>query len=83
MNFISKINAIFGVQKVKEAQGAEIWSVSWRTTKDYGYGCDFGKRVFKAFLLKQDAEAFAKSLRDANELLQNKANIDITIERQD
>lgn len=82
MKFISKINSIFGVEKQKDAKGAEIWTVSWRTTKPYGYGCDFGETVFKAFFLEEDAMAYAKSLRDANNLLQNKVNIDITITKQ-
>lgn len=82
MKFISKINSIFGVQKVKEAQGAEMWVVSWRTTQPRGYGCDFGATVCKAFLLKPDAEDFAQCLRDAHNLLQNTSYINIQITKQ-
>lgn len=82
MKFISKINSIFGVQKVKEAQGVEIWVVSWRTTQSRVFGCNFGNTVYKAFLLKQDAEDFAQSLRDAHNLLQNTSDINIQITNQ-
>ncbi len=82
MKFISKINSIFGVKKQREVEGAEVWSVSWRTTEPYGYGCHYGETVFKAFLLEQDAKDFAQSLRDAHNLLQNTSDIRIQITKQ-
>lgn len=82
MKFIGKVISIFGVQKIKEAQGAEVWTVSWRTTVPYGFGCDFGQTVFKAFLLEQDAKNFAQGLRDAHNLLQNTSYINIQITKQ-
>ena len=54
--------------------------VSWCAR--YGEYFDSWKRVAKAFLNKEDAEIFAKSLRDAKELLQYTENIHIEIEKQ-
>lgn len=82
MKFISKINALFSVQKVKEADGAEVWIVSWDTVYSYSSVFDKGRRVAKAFLVEEDAEAFAQSLRDAQKLLQNTNDINITIKKQ-
>lgn len=80
MKFISKINALFKVQKIKDAPGAEVWIVSWDAR--YGRWYESRTRVAKAFLIKEDAEAFAQSLRDAKELLQYTECIDITIKKQ-
>lgn len=84
MEFVSKLNELFGFVKIKDAEGAEIWTVSWRTTTSNicGY-VNWGSRVYKAFLLKDDAEAFAKSLEEAHKLLQNDSAIDITIKKQE
>jgi hypothetical protein len=82
MKFISKINALFKVQKIKDAPGAEVWIVSWDTVYSYFSMFEKGKRIAKAFLMKEDAEAFAQSLRDAQKLLQNTNDINITIEKQ-
>lgn len=84
MRFVSKLNELFGFVKTKDAEGAEIWTVSWRTTtSDFLGYISWGRRVYKAFLLKEDAEAFAKSLRDAHKLLQNDSDIDVTIKKQE
>lgn len=81
MKFISKINSIFGVKKVKDVQGAEIYTVSWLSR----FGCYYTdtKRVYKAFLTKEDAEEFAQNLRAAHKLLQNTNSIQITITKQE
>lgn len=81
MKFISKINSIFGVKKVKNVQGAEIYSVSWLSR--FGDFHSETKPVYKAFLTKEDAEEFAQSLRDAHKLLQNTNSIKITITKQE
>lgn len=80
MKITSKINEIFGLKKEKDAQGAEVWIVSW----DARYGEYSGNmsRVAKAFLDYDDAHKFADSLRDAKKLLQYTENIDISIEEQ-
>jgi hypothetical protein len=54
--------------------------VSW----DARYGSYSGewKRVSKAFLNQDDAEAFAQSLKDAQKLLQIKENLCIEVEEQ-
>lgn len=81
MKFISKINALFSFQKEKDAEGAEVWLVSWNAR--YGeYSSDI-KRIAKAFLLEEDAIAFAESLKQAQKLLHNTNDIHIKIARQD
>lgn len=68
MNIVRKINEIFALTKEKDAEGAEVWMVSW----DARWG-DFSaekNRVAKAFLDEKDADDFIKSLRDAQKLLQ-------------
>lgn len=80
MKLIVKINEIFGIKKEKEAYGAEVWMVSWDAR--FGNYSSNTKRVSKAFLLENDAEAFAKSLKQAQELLQNTNSIGIMIEKQ-
>lgn len=83
MRFVSKSNELFGFVKTKDAEGAEIWTVSWRTTtSSFGY-LNWGCRVYKAFLLKEDAVAFAASLENAHKLLQNDSDINITIKKQE
>lgn len=81
LKFILKKNGIFNVKKEKEAEGAEVWIVSWESR--YGKYSDSIKKVAKAFLLKQDAIDFAQSLYDAHALLQNTNNIHINIEKQE
>lgn len=78
--FIEKINSIWGLTKQKEAKGAEVWMVSWFAR--YGECSAQTKRVAKAFLMKEDAELFAKSLHDAHKLLQNTNDIEVNIEKQ-
>lgn len=78
--FIEKINTIFGLTKQKDAKGAEVWVVSW--VSRYGDCSAHTKYVAKAFLMKEDANLFAKSLRDAQKLLQNTNDIEITIKKQ-
>lgn len=81
MNFKSKLNSIFGFNKVKDAEGAEVWIVSWDAR--YGDYSSDTRRVAKAFLLEEDAEAFAQSLYYAQTLLQNTNSIHITIRKQE
>lgn len=84
MKFTSKVNSIFSVQKTKEVEGAEVWVVSWKSTKSSPSGsfADFGDRKYKAFLYEDDAKEFALSLKDANNLLQNTTDINIVIRKQ-
>lgn len=81
MKFISKINSLFSFRKEKDAEGAEVWLVSWNAR--YGEYSGDEQRVAKAFLLKEDAIAFAESLKQAHKLLQNTNDIHIEITRQD
>ena len=84
MNFVKKINSIFKVEEVRQVEGSEIWTVSWKTTKSrYDTIVDWGDRAFKAFFNEDDANDFAESLRAANNLLQNRTNIDISIKKED
>ena len=84
MKFISKINSIFSIKKTKDVEGAEVWVVSWKSTKSSCSGsyADFGDRKYKAFLFEDDAKEFALSLKDANDLLQNTTDINIVIRKQ-
>ena len=80
MSFISKLNTLFRVEKVKEVEGAHVWVVSWNSrTGDYSTDV---KRVAKAFLLEEDANQFAESLEQAQNLLQNTNRLQIKIEKQ-
>ena len=83
MKFIKKLNPLFLLSKVKEAKGTEVFMVYWRTVgmSSFGYW-NRGRQVSKAFLLEDDAKAFADSLKRANNLLQNENNIEAEIIRQ-
>lgn len=81
MKFKEKLNSIFGFKAIKEVEGAEVYIVSWNAR--YGNYSTDSRRVAKAFLLKEDAEAFAQSLYDAQALLQNTDSIHITIRKQE
>lgn len=80
LKFTEKINSIFGVVKQKEDKGYEVWVVYWYAR--FGDYCFDTRRVSKAFLTKEDARLFAKSLKDAHKLLQNTNNIGVYIEKQ-
>lgn len=80
MNFISKLNTLFRVEKVKEVEGAHVWVVSWDArTGDYSNNI---KRVAKSFLIEEDANQFAKSLEQAQNLLQNTNRLRVKVEKQ-
>lgn len=82
MRFVSKLNEIFSIGKQKEAEGAEVWLVSW--TSWYGSTRYPDHTVnYKAFLIKEDAELFAESLEDAHKLLQNSTDLSINIRKQE
>lgn len=80
LKFFKKINKIAQIG-AKEVDGAEVWMVHW--TSRYGDYCDDVRRSAKAFLSKDDAEDFKKSLEEAQNILQNTNDIDITIIKQD
>lgn len=81
MKIVSKLNAIFKLSKVKDAEGAKVWMVSWNAR--YGEFCSEKECVSKAFLNYEDAKAFADSLKDAKKLLQYTESINITIKEQE
>lgn len=81
MKIVRKLNSIFKLNKVKDAEGAKVWMVSWNAR--YGTYMDDKERVSKAFLNYEDAEAFADSLKEAKELLQYTERINITIKEQE
>ena len=64
----------------REAEGAEVWIVSWDAR--WGEYSGNKKRVAKCFLNKKDADAFVESLKEAKALLQYTEPINITIEKQ-
>lgn len=84
MKFIKKLNPLFRLKKAKEAEGAEVFMVYWHivTSTPSGSFWDKGRQVSKAFFLEDDAKAFAKTLKEANNLLQNQNNIEVEIIRQ-
>ena len=81
MKIVSKLNAIFKLSKVKDAEGAKFWMVSWDAR--YGEFWSDKERVSKAFLSYEDAKAFADSLKEAKKLLQYAESINITIKEQE
>lgn len=81
MKIVSKLNSIFKLHKVKDAEGAKVWMVSWDAR--YGEFSSEKERVSKAFLNYEDAEAFADSLKEAKKLLQYTEGINITIKEQE
>lgn len=67
--------------QVETVDGAEVWMVSWDARFD-----EFNhdkKRVAKAFLNENDAEAFKLSLEEAQKLLQYTENIHISVDKQE
>lgn len=67
--------------QVETVDGAEVWMVSWDARFD-----EFShnkKRVAKAFLNENDAEAFKLSLEEAQKLLQYTENIHISVDKQE
>lgn len=80
MNIVKYVTSLFEVKETREVECAKVWMVSWNAR--YGsYGGDT-KRVSKAFLNENDAQAFSQSLKDAQKLLQNKEHLEITVEEQ-
>ena len=82
MIFTRKINEIFSKIKVKDAEGTEVWVVSW-TSWSGSVNYPDHKTNFKAFLSIKDAELFAESLKDAHNLLQNSTLLGVEITKQD
>jgi hypothetical protein len=80
MNFKSKLEKLFNLQHVKDAPGSEVYLVSW--TARYGEYYYDTKRVAQAFFSHDDAKQFAKSLEEAQKLLQNTNSISVTITKQ-
>lgn len=81
MNIVKYITSLFEVKKTKEVECAKVWVVSWLAR--WGEFSTERKRVAKAFLNKNDAEIFAKSLKDAKNLLQYTESINIKVEEQE
>ena len=81
MNIVKYITSLFEFKETRKVECAKVWMVSW----DARYGSFSGdwKRVSKAFLNQNDAEAFAKSLKDAQKLLQITEGLRIEIEEQE
>ena len=68
------------VKEAKETNNVEIWMVSW--TSRYGNYHHDVQRNAKAFLTEEDAKNFKKSLEEAQQILQNTNDINITIVKQ-
>jgi hypothetical protein len=80
MNIVKYITSLFELKETRKVECAKVWMVSW----DARYGSFSGewKRVSKAFLNQGDAEAFVKSLKDAQKLLQITEGLRIEVEEQ-
>jgi membrane protein required for beta-lactamase induction len=80
MNIVKYITSLFEFRETKKVECAKVWMVSW----DARYGSYYGnwERVSKAFLNRDDAYAFAKSLKDAKKLLQITEGLRIEVEEQ-
>jgi hypothetical protein len=81
MNIVKYITSLFEFKETRKVECAKVWMVYW----DARYGSYHGdwNRVSKAFLNQDDAEAFAKSLKDAKKLLQIEENLRIKVEEQE
>lgn len=79
-NFTKKKETVINSYNTHEADGAQVWMVSW-DARHGSYSHDV-RRVAKAFLSETDAKSFAQSLIDAKNLLQDTDNIKISIEKQ-
>ena len=80
MNIVKYITSLFEFKETRKVECAKVWLVSWDAR--YGSFNREWKRVSKAFLNQDDAEAFVKSLKDAKKLLQIEENLRIKIEEQ-
>ena len=80
MNVIEKIHQIITGYEKKEAKGLEVWMVYWKAIRYHNWQEPMEKA--KSFLNKEDAELFAKSLKEAQSLLQNENELNIRIEKQ-
>lgn len=80
LKFFKRKNRIAQIE-AKEVDGAEVWMVSW-SSRHGDYHSDVQRRG-KAFLTEDDANDFKKSLEEAQRILQNTNDIDITIVKQD
>lgn len=78
--FNRKKEEIIKDYQTEVVEGVEVWMVSWNAR--YGEYQGDMKRVAKGFLNEQDAEAFKDTLEYAQNLLQYKENLNITIEKQ-
>jgi len=67
--------------QVETVDGAEVWMVSWDAR--FGEFSQNKKRVAKAFLNENDAEAFKQSLEEAQKLLQYTEGIHISVDKQE
>lgn len=79
--FNRKSEKIIKDYQTETVDGAEVWMVSWDAR--YGEYKGDSKRVAKAFFKEEDAEAFKKSLEEAQKLLQYTENIHISVDKQE
>lgn len=80
MKIVKYITSLLEVKETKKVECAKVWMVSWNAR--YGSYHAEWKRVSKAFLNQDDAEAFKKTLIDAKNILQIKECLSIEVEEQ-
>lgn len=78
--FTKKKEVVIEDYVTKEAEGAEVWLVTWKA-RTGEYSSNY-RIAAKAFVHKEDADRFAESLKEAKALLQYTENLGISIERQ-
>ena len=81
MNIVKYITSLFEFRETKKVECAKVWVVSWLAR--WGEFSGEHKRVAKAFINEDDAKIFAKSLKDAKNLLQYTESINIKVEEQE
>ena len=81
MNIVKYITSLFEFKETRKVECAKVWMVSWNA-RNGSFDGDW-KRVSKAFLNQDEAYAFAKSLKDAKNLLQIVENLRIKVEEQE
>lgn len=81
MRVIEKIHSIITGYQKKEVKGFEAWTVTWYAR--YGEYSDSWSKKAKVFVDEGAAEIFAKSLQEAQKVLQYTEDIHIRIEKQE
>ena len=76
-----KIRKLFFRDKQQQAVGVfECWEVRWFSR--YSHYSDGTKPEIRVFPIKEDAEEFARALKDAFKLIKHTSGIKVTLKKQ-